>query len=554
MTRGPLFPVGKDPVDRWILRHAPLTVLAVVASGLALRIVATRGTYLGSDEAIHYQLVNVSSVADVYRATLTSAHPPLFFFLLHFWRSIDSSEFFLRLLPALLGTAMLLTAFTWANRLLKTSAAFFVLTLLAFSPRLIAISSEVRGYALLLFLMTTALAVLELAVDARSPVTMVAFSVLLGLTILTHYSAVWFALVAFTYVLFRFQRERPPHRLVAAWVGGQVWISALCLFLYRSHLAGLRGSHLERAVMNRAEYFYPSQEGALEYLARQTLAFFRSLMGSSFAAIVGLLAFLIAVGLLSVLKRPVALLFALPFLVGAAAGLGGVYFFGGTRHSSYLLLFAAGAIGFAGAEIFRGRVWPALCLGVILVWSSASSRLDSEGRDIAHMKAAVNVVRSNVAPDDVVFGDRHSILILSYYLDGGDYFRENPLRLPFWRSSAGGYRLVGSYTWAFNPPRLVSEFERLSEVHRLPTGQVVWVFHVGPEIDPARVLAERYPEAAVGRRFRFGEIRVVEARIAGSGASAMAPHGLESGLFRVIVRPSPAAPEDAQRTVQRRRP
>jgi uncharacterized membrane protein len=178
-------PAGRDAVDRWLLRRAPLAVFLVIAAGLAIRIAAIRGKYLGSDEAVHFQLVNVASTGDVYRATLTNAHPPLFFFLLHFWLRIDSSEFFLRLLPALLGTAFLAVAHRWAVKAFDRPVAFYCLVLLAFSPALVSLSAEVRGYTLLLFLMASALLVLERAIETRSAALMAAFSGLLYLAILT---------------------------------------------------------------------------------------------------------------------------------------------------------------------------------------------------------------------------------------------------------------------------------------------------------------------------------------------------------------------------------
>lgn len=514
MTNPPAIPAGRDPVDRWILRHATLTVLAVMASGLALRIAAIRGTYLGSDEAVHFQLVNVSTLEDVYRATLTNAHPPLFFFLLHFWRSIDSSELFLRLLPTLFGTALIGVAWRSADRLLERRAAFFVATLVAFAPALVSLSSEVRGYTLLLFLMASALLLLERALETRSVLSMAGFSGVLGLAILTHYSALWFAAVTFVYVLLRARRERLPRRLIGWWLVLQLGVATLCVLLFRTHLGRLRGSNLESAVMNRAEYFFPSQEGAFDYLARQTFAFFRFFLGPRAVAAAGLLALIVGIALLLRRRRfATALLLALPFLLVASAGLVRLYPFGGTRHSSHLLLFAAAAIAVAAGAATGGRIWPSLLLGVLLAGISWSSRPQPGARDRTHMTAAIDALRSNAPAGSLLFADFHSGLTLSYYLGGSDYFRENSPRGPFWKSSAGGYRLTGSYRWAFNAAQLASELERLGAVHRLPAGQEVWIIHVGPEIDPARVMGERFPGATVGRRFRFGDISIVQTRL-----------------------------------------
>ena len=514
MTTLAAVPAGRDAVDRWLLRRAPLAVFLVIAAGLAIRIAAIRGKYLGSDEAVHFQLVNVSSAGDVYRATLTNAHPPLFFFLLHFWLRIDSSEFFLRLLPALLGTAFLAVAYRWAAKAFDRAVAFYCLVLLAFSPALVSLSAEVRGYTLLLFLMASALLVLERAIETRSPPLMAAFSGLLYLAILTHYSALWFTLASFLYVLVRVRHERLPGRLTAAWLAFQAGALALCAFLYFTHVVNLRGSELEGVMMrNHAEYFHPALDSASAFLVRQTIAFFRAFLGSPVSAIAGVAAVAGGIGLLISRRRPTALLMSIPFLLGAAAGLAALYPYGANRHSSYLLLFAAAAIGVASSAVTGGRLWPALLAGFLLAgasWSAHSNRVE---RDLADMEAAIATIRVAAPSGSLVFADFHSGLTLSYYLGGSDFFRENPGRPYFWKSAAGGYRLIGSREWAFNAKRFASELAKAVELYRLPPGKVLWIVHLGREFDPARVLAERFPGVAVGRRFQFGEIAILEVRL-----------------------------------------
>ena len=512
MTGRPPPPAGRDPVDSWILRHTPLAVLAVLLSGLAIRLVALGRTYLSSDEVVHFQLVNVSSLGEVYRATLTNAHPPLFFMLLHFWNRIDSSEFFLRLLPAFFGMALIWVVYRWTDQILGKSVAFYALNLVAFSPGLVSLSSEVRGYTLVLSLIAGALLVLELAFQRRSPVLMGVFSGLLSLAMLTHYSAFWIAIATFIYVLFRVLTERPSWSLTAAWLVSQTVPAALGLFLYWTHLSKLRGSGIERAVMNRAEYFYPSQEGALDYLGRQTFAFFRFLLGPRPLAFAGLLAAVVAIGLLARRNRSTALLMGLPFLLAASGGLAAIYFYGGTRHSAYLTLFAAAAIGVVAASITGGRIWPAFVLGALLMWACWVPPDPRGVRDVARMRSAIETVRTTLPAGGRVFADFHSGLTLYCYLGGDDFFRANPTRNAFWESRAGGYRLTGSYEWAFTPVRFASELERWTREGKLPAGSSVWLFHTGPEIDPGRLLETRFPGTVV-RTFRFGEIVLVEARV-----------------------------------------
>jgi hypothetical protein len=134
-------------------------------------------------------------------------------------------------------------------------------------------------------------------------------------------------------------------------------------------------------------------------------------------------------------------------------------------------------------------------------------------RDLAQMRAATDTIHATVPAGGLLFTDFHTGLILSYYLGGNDFFRENPHRTYFWKMSAGGYRLIGSHLWAFNASRFSSELQRFIEAYRLPPGQAVWIVHIGREIDPALALSQLYPAAALPHRFRFGEIAIVEIRL-----------------------------------------
>jgi predicted membrane-bound mannosyltransferase len=220
----PLAPVRRVEsagIERWLDHHSGLVSLTVIAAGLAIRLLLIRGAYLDADEATHFELANVP-LADLYRSTLAEAHPPFFFLLLHFWMFLGNSESFLRLLSVLLGALFLAVAYGWSARLFGKSAAFFTLAILAFSPAFVSLSAEVRGYSLLLLLMVSTVHILERAIEVQSVPAIICFSGLLYLTILTHYSALWFTLAIFVYVLTRIRRDRLPPRIVGAWLVTQL--------------------------------------------------------------------------------------------------------------------------------------------------------------------------------------------------------------------------------------------------------------------------------------------------------------------------------------------
>ena len=98
--------------------------------------------------------------------------------------------------------------------------------------------------------MVSALAVLERAIEMRSPLRIAWFSGLLYLAILTHYSALWFTLSVLAYMLGPVARtDRFPTPVIRTWLAFQAGAAVLYSFLYFSHLSRLRGGDLERDAM-----------------------------------------------------------------------------------------------------------------------------------------------------------------------------------------------------------------------------------------------------------------------------------------------------------------
>lgn len=495
-------------------RHSDLFALAIVAMGLGLRIVSAQGRSLSGDEAVHYLLVNLPRALDVYRASLNNAHPPLFFLVLHFWIRLGSSELFLRLLPATLGGVFLWVAYRWALILLGRSAALMTLVLLSFSPALISLSAEVRDYSLLLLLMTAALLLLERAIEERSALRMAASSAFLSLAILTHYSAFFVVLTLFVYGLVRLKRASLPSAFVKTWAACQAGIGALCLWLAGTHVADLRGSSLERLVMTRmlrAEYFQADQDSLLDFLFRQTAAVFRYLCGSASAGAIACVLAVAGLVILAMKRRISALLLVLPFVFDAGASLVDVYPYGGTRHSVFLLLFAAAAIGVALSFLTAGRLWPAVVLVVVLAPVILSAVLGAPERQSARrLKAGIEGLRAAAPAGSLLFMDLETGRVLDYYLGRKAWTTPGTGLQDFWESSAGGYRIVGSPFWNATEYVLGNELRRFVEVYRIPAGQVIWVVHLGPGYDLSSAVSRRFPAAVLRRVSRLDEISFVE--------------------------------------------
>src|SRR5438874_12942770 len=79
--------------------------LCLLACGIVPRLILAHETFLNPDEALHYLLSDQSSLAMAYKASLTTAHPPLLVLVLHFWRVLGSSELAMRSFALINGSA-----------------------------------------------------------------------------------------------------------------------------------------------------------------------------------------------------------------------------------------------------------------------------------------------------------------------------------------------------------------------------------------------------------------------------------------------------------------
>ncbi len=505
---------GARRIDQWLRRHADLLALTVVTVGLVTGIVLTRDRYLSPDEALQVEMVNVTGLADVYNNSRWNAHPPLFFLILHFWLRLGRSEFILRLLPAIFGAGFLWFAYRWAGRLFGRAAGILTLLLLAFSPALLPLSAEVRGYSLLLLLSASTLAAFEKAVQARSPAGMAVFSLLLYLAILTHYGALFVTLSLFVYALARFRSSRLSGRVVGTWAVFQVGAAVLYLFLYFTQVASLRGGELERQAMTGwldTSYFHRGRESLILFVVRQTAAVFRYFFGSPIAAAIAFLLAAAGVARLALRRHTSVWLIALPFLSGAAAGVLGLYPFGGTRHSSYLLPFAAGAIAVAVTTFSVKRPWSLLlpCAALApLLWGTSDWSVPRQ--TLLPLNVAMDQLRKVVPPGSLIFADYRTGAVISYYLgrnesnaqrSGLDHFRE---------SEAGSYCFVRSPLWTPAPKGFGDDVERLVRVYGLPPGQPFWVVRNGLEFDVTRELSRRFPGCVFPVLPRLGGMSIDE--------------------------------------------
>jgi hypothetical protein len=477
-----------------------MTVFAVLAGGFLLRLYLAWGTFLNPDEALHFFIANRTSLAQMYEASLTMAHPPLLIFFLYGWRGVGTSELVLRLPFVVAGTAFCWIFFKWLKRLFGEAVALIGLVFAALLAPMALLSAEIRQYELLLLFAISGAYLLERALDKRSAVFMMLSAICLYLALLSHYSAPLFVAALGAYTLVRLIGDRPPVAVSAAWIAGQVGAIALIGFLYFTHIANIRHTTMASQAIESwlyKSYFHPGNGSAIAFAVARTFSLFQFVLGQSVVGDVAALAF--AAGVVFLIggkfplpasapgRRALALLLVLPFVVNCSAGLLGIYPYGGTRHCVYLAVFGLTGIAVFIARMAGGRPGRAIAITLALVgicWAFRSIRhpyIERADQKRIHMQQALAFMRENIAPSEPIFVDYESSLELGHYL-----CEQKPIvydgTLPgFLVFTCGGHRVVSTNhdLWAFDPRTFAEQWKQLVAAARLKPEDRVWVAQAG---------------------------------------------------------------------------
>lgn len=522
-AKGPVW----NRVERWLSSNVEWIVFLSLLVAFALRLRFAIGTYLNPDEALHHLLVNQSTLVGAYKASLTSAHPPLYFLLLYYWRFVGNSELMLRLPSALASCAAAWMGYRWIGIVLGKCAGLITLLLLALSPVLTILGAEVRNYSLMLLCMTGALYFLERALRDQTVSSIVYSSLFLYLAILTHYSALWFVLATGIYVLLRIVSLKGRARI--AWILFQLGAVAIYAWLYVVHISQIHGSSLEASAMSTwlQDQYLLSRAAPVSFFWKATRQVFQFLVGGSDGGIVARLIFFAGVLWLFAtawLKRrwdmaAFGTLLLLPFVIGMIASFLNLYPYGGTRHSIYLVLFAAAGVSFLLATVLRQRLLPVLLLAVVIVpyWYQhrrpEPQLWDRKQQRKELMLAAIADLGTSVKPNEPVFTDYQASLLLAYYLD-----RDRPPPAPrecigITEAQYGQYHVVVIGEWSANANQFVTSLDGWQKSCDSVRRESVTVFDCGWGLNLLDDLTQSVPQSISETRRYSENISLFKLRI-----------------------------------------
>lgn len=501
-------------IEKWLHEHLNLVASAVVAAGFVVRVFIAGTRYLNPDEALHYLLINQPSAFLAYKASLSNAHPPLLFLLLYFWHFLGHSELMLRLPSVLAGTAFCWFTFKWMGLVFGRSASLIGVIVAAFCPALIALSAQVREYALLLFCMVAALYFLERAFQRESVSGMWYFSGFLYLAILSHYSAVFFVLAIGLYSLARIAEHRLPRKIAVAWASGQVGGLAIYGFLYVTHMSKVKKDDLALWASPFDQSFFHWGSGDLLTFTREhTSAIFLFLFEQKYISQAMLLFFVVGVASLMV-KDLVSrrghprsshsgILLLLPFIAVWGAAIAGIYPYVGSRHTVFLAPFAIAAASFLLAAVYGQKIWAGLLIAILIMGAANTSAetfepfITKENQRRTLMIGAMHHIQQSIPRADLILVDLQSSFPIAYYLcNPSDTIQLEAFREEFNRFSCDGYSIVSTnyHIWKLTPGNFPSQFEKMAHASGLKPGDRVWVFEAGWGVNLDRTLPRTLPK------------------------------------------------------------
>jgi hypothetical protein len=512
-----------DQFDSWLETHSDFAALVIVGIGFMARLKDAAGTFLNPDEALHFVIANHTSWPLAYQASLTTAHPPLLIFVLYWWRYLGTSELMLRLPSVIAGAAFCWIFFQWLKGIFGKTTGLIGLVFAALLPPMVALSAQLRQYELMLLFLISAAYLLERAFVKNSPWRILASSACLDLAMLTHYSAFLFAATLAIYAALRLVRFRASAKVAIAWFFGQGGALVLAIFLYVTHISKVKGMPIAAQAFElwlSKSYFHPGHASAWAFAVTRSFSVFQYLMGQLVIGDVMALLFIAGVILLSrdflsqrlgpdVLQIRVLLI--LPFALNFCAALAGIYPYGGTRHSVFLVISVVTGISVGLARIIGNRALPGIALAAMVVLLCYTFRtyygthIPRVDQSRTQMEKAVSFVRQRIPASEPILVDYETDIELGHYLceQRPISYENSTLTLDVFH--CGAHRIISTSPeiWSFGSPTLKTwkEFVRRAGFTR---GESVWVGQAGWTVTLADELQKNYPGFCCAERQNFG--------------------------------------------------
>lgn len=505
-----------------------LAALFIIALGIPFRWFLLDAFCLDFDESMHFQVAKEPTVTAAWKASRGYTHPPLMFVIYHLLLPLGDSEAALRMPAFVCSLSALALAFLWLKELLGRGPALIGLTFLTFSMPMIHLASQMRSYMTLFTLVFGALYLLERFNQRRSLRDLVVAHVLLLIAIFTHYVTAWLLLSLGLLMLVRIASGTLTRREVAVWAGGQFALLGGCL-VHLQHVRSFVGSsgqhelwdHWLRISAFDAETTHPVAL-ALGHAA-EYIAFLAGSWWQVFALGIVVGAVVLATQtwrekrsrLLS-LER--ALLVLLPFGIAMLLFHLRIYPLGPTRHSLWLIPFAAAGVSAAAVPLLRasrqigGAVLTVALAGWIWVYSWQSVEQLHSNQTPALMQKTVQLIRKRVPPGATLLTDQSTRYVLDYYLARGTLNPPQDLGSSYKQFQIEDYRVISIPKFHFYMYDLRSDWDTFQQALGDDATRPLWVVYFGFDSEDANLgnIYRRFPPGDLKVRFSHQDNQVMQ--------------------------------------------
>jgi mannosyltransferase len=172
-----------------------IALLGIVLIGLLFRIYHLGTQSIWLDEAFSVALAKMT-LPQMVQAAAPDVHPPLYYFLLHYWIIVfGTSESAVRLLSVLFGVLAIPMIYVVGRQLFNKQVGLVAALILALSSFNIYYSQETRMYSLMVLLALLSMYFFWRFLQQSNLVSSVGYVLSTGLLVYTHYYG-WFVVIA----------------------------------------------------------------------------------------------------------------------------------------------------------------------------------------------------------------------------------------------------------------------------------------------------------------------------------------------------------------------
>lgn len=227
-------PSGRS-FGKWVTREGAL--LAILLAAALLRFFRLDERCLFGDGVLTVEIISQADPAAVWN-TVTSGFPadlPLYYVILHFWRALGTSVFWLRSLSVFSGLLVIIIAYRLVKDLFGRQAALLTALLLAISPFRILLNQTVRYYSFNSFINLLSLYLLHRAMrDPAANRKWISYTFARAFSLYINYSSFLLFFAEAVYVFcFRVRDRRIGRKWLVCFAAVIILWLPVCGYLFR---------------------------------------------------------------------------------------------------------------------------------------------------------------------------------------------------------------------------------------------------------------------------------------------------------------------------------